>query len=266
MLRFEKNTEDRKTLAVRLGELTGIRPHYTAAPRMAYEVGDWTIERDGTLTVGEDKANEEILHTLEVEGLILPVRNEEPAAEKVEVALPLEGHTGISLRNFVNLIYQRGSLVSKATGGHFHVDIDLVNALRGTEDLTLDKALEILSDHSDDLTGIKVTEDKIIFTGLPEFAEPDTLQAFLDLAFHMNRQALKQKRIYPKDIDDGSEKFAFHVWLTPLGMNGSEFKKTRKILMKNLTGYAAFPNETEAKKFYERQEAKRKAQKEQAQD
>ena len=46
MLRFEKNVEDRKVMVSRLGELVGVKPHYTMAPRMAFEIGDWTVERD----------------------------------------------------------------------------------------------------------------------------------------------------------------------------------------------------------------------------
>lgn len=263
MLRFEKNISERKNLVARLGELTGAKPHYTAAPRMAYEIGDWTVERDGTLTVEEDKANKAILQTLDAEGLI-QLTNAEDETEhlKVEFALPLEGHTGGTLRNFINLIYQRAALISKATGGHFHVDIDLVNALKDEDELTLEKALEILSGHRDELTGIKVSDDKITFTGFPEFADPNTLHAYMELASSMNKQALTQKRIYPKDVDDASEKYAFRIWLTRLGMNGPEFKTTRKILMKNLSGYAAFPNAEAASKFYQKQKDKRKEEKE----
>ena len=48
MLKFNRNTEERKTIAARLGELTGMQPFYTRAPRYAYEVGPYTI--DGTAT------------------------------------------------------------------------------------------------------------------------------------------------------------------------------------------------------------------------
>ena len=39
MLKFNRNTEERKTIATRLGELTGMQQFYTRAPRYAYEVG-----------------------------------------------------------------------------------------------------------------------------------------------------------------------------------------------------------------------------------
>ncbi|MDY2946187.1 MAG: hypothetical protein SOU32_11120 [Lachnospiraceae bacterium] len=276
MLRFEKNVEDRKVMVSRLGELVDVKPHYTMAPRMAFEIGDWTVERDGTLTVDDDKANADILHTLSEEGLIkMPETEEnnqsaepEEAHEElaVNIALPLTGHTGNSLRNLVNLIYQRADLINKATASHFKADLDLVNALKNETDLPLEKALEILAGHRDDLIGVGITEDKIVFTGFPELADSDTLRAYMDLACHMNSQAISQKRIYPKYVDDTSEKYAFRIWLTRLGMNGSEFKTTRKILMKNLSGYAAFRNKEEAEKFYAAQKAKHEAAKESTQE
>ena len=44
-----------------------------------------------------------------------------------------------------------------------------------------------------------------------------------------------------------------------LGMNGSDFKATRKILMENLSGHAAFRTDEEAQKFLAREKAKRDA-------
>ena len=41
MLKFELNVEERKTLAKRMEELTGIHPYYTKAPRY-----DWDEEED----------------------------------------------------------------------------------------------------------------------------------------------------------------------------------------------------------------------------
>ena len=51
MLKFELNVEERKTLAKRMEELTGIHPYYTKAPRYAYDIGNYTIDRDGNLLV-----------------------------------------------------------------------------------------------------------------------------------------------------------------------------------------------------------------------
>ena len=67
---------ERKAVARRLAELTGEAVVYTRMPRCAYEVGRYTIERDGGITV--DKGGDlEPLRVLAREGLaveeLLPV-------------------------------------------------------------------------------------------------------------------------------------------------------------------------------------------------
>ena len=61
---------DRKVLVKRLEELTGIKANYTYVPRCAYEIGAFTVERDCTLTVGED-ADESIIEILLAEEMIV---------------------------------------------------------------------------------------------------------------------------------------------------------------------------------------------------
>ena len=70
MLKFNRNTEERKTIATRLGELTGLQPFYTRAPRYAYEIGPYTVDRNGDLFVDEEQADADILTALMNEGLI----------------------------------------------------------------------------------------------------------------------------------------------------------------------------------------------------
>ena len=70
MLRFKKNVEERKLLAARLGELTGIHPEYTRAPLYAYRVGSYMVDREGDLYVDEEQADAEILQTLLREEMI----------------------------------------------------------------------------------------------------------------------------------------------------------------------------------------------------
>lgn len=63
----------------RLAELTGEAVVYTRMPRCAYEVGHYTIGRDGSITVDEG-VDSEVLHVLVQEGLaveeLLPVRSD----------------------------------------------------------------------------------------------------------------------------------------------------------------------------------------------
>ena len=309
MLKFELNIADRKTLANRMEELTGIHPYYTRAPLYAYDIGNYTIDRDGNLLVESENADAELLTTLLNEGLIRgcesiestddqpentePTENlaEEPVAEAepddtaedepdaeesesedqpdevpldLELAFPTSQHNGVSLRNLVNLIYSRGRLISKATGGHFHVETDLVETLRDDScTYTVANFIEALKSYEAQcgtaMEGLVITEEKVSFTGFPTASDYDHLTAFGHLAILMNQQAISQKRIQAKDVNDENEKYALRTWLLRLGMNGPDFKETRKILMENLSGHAAFRTDEEAQKFLAREKAKRDA-------
>lgn len=309
MLKFELNIADRKTLANRMEELTGIHPYYTRAPLYAYDIGNYTIDRDGNLLVEPENADAELLTTLLNEGLIRggesiestgdqpeniePTENlaeepvteaepddtaeDEPDAEEsesedqpeevpldLELAFPTSQHNGVSLRNLVNLIYSRGRLISKATGGHFHVETDLVETLRDDScTYTVANFIEALKGYEAQcgtaMEGLVITEEKVSFTGFPTASDYDHLTAFGHLAILMNQQAISQKRIQAKDVNDENEKYALRTWLLRLGMNGPDFKETRKILMENLSGHAAFRTDEEAQKFLAREKAKRDA-------
>lgn len=336
MLKFELNVEERKTLAKRMEELTGIHPYYTKAPRYAYDIGNYTIDRDGSLLVEAENADLELLTTLLNEGLIRGGEDveaeglqetaaEQPAVElaegvqmipatqpdeqetsgeaeaeeareegeneveaenaeetpEEESAHPAEGaeeeipldanfsfqtsqHNGVSLRNLVNLIYSRGVLISKATDGIFLVDKGLVDALKDDSCTYavanfIHAVREYEEQHGAAMEGLTITEEKVTFTGFPTAPDYEHLTAFGHLAILMNQQAISQKRIQAKEVNDSNEKYALRTWLLRLGMNGPDFKETRKILMEKLSGHAAFRTDEEAQKFLAKEKAKRDA-------
>ena len=113
--------------------------------------------------------------------------------------------------------------------------------------------------HGASLEGLTITDEKVTFTGFPMAPDYDHLTAFGHLAILMNQQAISQKRIQAKEVNDSNEKYALRTWLLRLGMNGPDFKQTRKILMENLSGHAAFRTDEEAQKFLAREKAKRDA-------
>lgn len=304
MMRFKLNIADRKELVKRLGELTGTAPHYTRMPRCAYEIGVYTVERDGSLTVGEEAAEPGILTTLKDEGLIRDAEGileaaaeqpeqaetepipdseyesevreeaagqEETAAqegmEPLDLALsfPMGEHTGVSLRNLVNMVYSRGPLLSKASGGNFRVEKELAERLRDDAcTATVQTFLKALADYMEahgGMEGLQITEQQISFTGFPVPADQPHADAFLQLAAMMNAMALSQKRIQAKEVSTDNEKYAFRIWLLRLGMNGDAYKSTRKMMMENLGGHAAFRTPEEAEKAKAKNKAKREAKK-----
>ena len=288
-MRYGLNVGDKKKLVNRIGELTGQQPRYTFMPRCAYEIGVYTVERRGDLVVEESDLDETIIQTLLSEGLILEgIREEdrmetvieaataeaaveEPEAEEFEpapaeentesdtltVSMPMARHTAESLRRLINLIYSRGPLLSKSTGGQFSVDKELITALDDAGMVTSAEDLIAMVKEQGGLTGLSFEEDKVSFTGFPLAEDADRNKAFQQIACLMNKHALEQKRIQAKVVNDDNEKYAFRIWLLRIGMNGDEFKTSRKILMENLSGHTAFRTKEEEARWKARQKEKR---------
>jgi len=263
-MRFGLNVEDKKTLVKRIGELSGQQPRYTYMPRCAYEIGVYTVERNGDLVVEDTEADEALIQTLLSEGLI---RAEDSVGETMSTAaaeqnsltisLPMTRHTADSLRRLVNLIYSRGPLLSKATGGCFGADKDLITALDEAGTVITTEAFIALVDDHGGLTGLSFADGNVSFTGFPLTDDSEKNTAFQQIACLMNKHALEQKRIQAKVVNDDNEKYAFRIWLLRIGMNGDEYKASRKILMANLSGHAAFRTEDEEARWKARQKEKR---------
>ena len=272
MMNIKLATDNRKEAAARLAEITGAESRYTKVPRCAYEVGPYTIEKDGSITVAED-ADLAPLQALADEGLVEPFEAPatEPAAEEAEaepinltVEVPMKHHNGATLRNLINLIYTRAGLLNKALGTGFRVDEELIEVLKDDAcTLTTESLLQAIGDfeagHGKAIDGLTFTPEGITFSSLPETTDAEKLRTFTILAGMMNKQALDQKRIQAKAVNDENEKYALRIWLTRLGMNGSEFKEARKVLMANLTGHCAFRTPAEEAKWKARQAEKREA-------
>ena len=84
------------------------------------------------------------------------------------VALPLTSHTGHSIANLICMIYTRGSLLSKATGGNFKANKALVDfILEEVEMATKDELIASINGQLEEedkiLEGLKLEADRIIF-------------------------------------------------------------------------------------------------------
>ncbi len=265
MMNIKLATENRKETAQRLSEITGAEVRYTRAPRFAYEIGAYTIEKDGSITIAEGTGLQP-LKTLAEEGLVEPFETENENRISLTVEVPMAQHTGTSLRNLINLLYTREGLINKALGTSFRVDEGLTKALQDractlTTESLLGAVAAYESEHGKAIDGLSFTKERITFTGLPETDDAAKMRTFTILCGMMNKQALDQKRIQAKAVSDENEKYALRIWLTRLGMNGPEYKEARGVLMENLTGNSAFRTKAEEEKWKARQAKKREAAK-----
>ena len=211
---FNVSGKDRKDLVRTIAEHLGLEAKYLGVPSCAYEIGSYTISKDGTLS-GEEE-NEELLKALEVAGFHFEeeTSSEEPqeASEDAEpdhliISLPRAMFDEAALENLKALTAAKSTLMKRAFK---------------TESLEITVADEVVS--------------------FPWFnlEDTDATQAYTIFIKKVAEMAVKQSRISAKEKEIVNEKYEFRCFLLRLGLIGDEYKATRKQLLKNLSGSAAF--------------------------
>lgn len=209
---------DRKTLVAAIGEILEIQPVYQGVPTFAYTIGDYEVDKQGTLIIAETTTDTEV-DTL-MEGLRLrgfTYEKEETQTQTktdtesdgiLTIEMPNKGFTDEAMTNLENLIKGKGELIKKALG---------VDALP-----------------------VELSEETIAFPWFKADDEPEAIQAYTQFIVAICEMAKTQKRIaaIAKPIDN--EKYAFRCFLLRLGFIGEDYKSTRKILLSKLSGSAAF--------------------------
>ena len=155
---------------------------------------------------------------------VAAVEEEEPL---LTLELPREGFTQEALENLRKIIDSKATLLKKSIGAEDHP--------------------------------LEITEDRIRF---PWFhtEDPMEIQTYTKLVSAMGKMAREARRVVGKDHPVESEKYAFRIWLLRLGFGGAECKNDRAILMRNLSGHAAFKNQADAQTFYQKLRERRVSQ------
>ena len=205
-----KRKELVKTIAAWLGE--DIK--YCGAPTFAYEVDYFTIDRNGCLSF-DDRADSEVIERL-LEHLYdegfeceeaseTEVEPEESKPDGIAIQIPL---SKVQVGNLTRILEAKGVLIRKALG---------------IED-----------------TGFSIMENRVDFPWFPADCKPEELQTYMRFITALCEMSVNQKRINATEKEVDNEKYAFRCFLLRLGFIGDEFKADRKLLLKNLSGSAAF--------------------------
>ena len=258
--------EERKAMVGIVGTALSIKPTYCGAPSFSYKVGTFEIAKDGSLCfddatdeatvarvrtalreagfmskggeneascgdTGEDKpiqtevtVNEEMLAETTVEeptevdtAESEPVSTEvapteeaiaEPDEDSLSISLPRRLFTETALQNLDALLLSKGRLIRHA--------FDIQEATYTLE------------------------SDRITFAWLHGTITDETAKAYATFISKLCEMARTQKRVTAKEKIVDNEKYAFRCFLLRLGMIGSAYKESRKILLQNLTGSSAF--------------------------
>jgi len=234
---------NKKELIKALEGKWGVKAAYLGAPSFAYEIKTdaqtYTIDRHGVIRDLQG-------HELCIEKLL----SAEPApAKKVAlgidgyaVGFPLEGHTGASLRNLVNMISSKQHLLISAFDlPQLFMDHSFAEDLSHKETDTIEAFQEaLLALGPDRCPGIEFEKRTVALKFVKADPSFDEMAAFRDLAVIINQNAQKFKTSSFRPSQKENRKFALRIWLTRLGMNGEKFKITRQVLLARLDGNSAF--------------------------
>ncbi|CDX03442.1 Hypothetical protein DPCES_3556 [Desulfitobacterium hafniense] len=237
----------RKDLVHKLAEHLEVRPVYLAAPSFAYQVGEYTVNRQGNILDSEGQVVE--LKALLAGGKEEPVLETITETETVEtepinleIGLPLEGYDGRSLRNLLHMIYSKQPLIKKA----LNLDTDLVSeeaisALDQQPMTTLEHFQNALGGKSCPGIDFDFNKGTITFKLGQGGDDPEKVEAATQLLALVNLSARRSKlNISAKVKATDNEKYTFRTWLLRLGMIGDDYKAARRVLLQNLPGNSAF--------------------------
>ena len=208
IIEFQFTGEKRKELVNTISEIIGVPAEYQYMPTCAYKIGDfYTVSKEGGLKISDSadsKEVENLIDELVSRGYNVPLDEEENGLT-IEMPLELVGESTIDrLRKIVE---NKGELFKAA----FKTD-----------------NLEII-----------IEADKICF---PWFTveNDDDADAYCTFISMLCEFAKNQKRINNKPDTSDNPKYTMRCYLLRLGMIGAEYKSTRKVLLRNLSGSSAF--------------------------
>lgn len=216
---------DRKELVRILSDRLGVKEKYLGAPSFAYEVGGFTVTRDGEII---NKAGEEMT----LNEITTPTSVDE--FDFIEIAFPIEGHDVRTIRNLLNMLYSKQPLFKKVYALEENiVEEEFIDEISNLE--SLDELLAFAN--KDNCKGVSFEDSKITFN----FIKGD-IAISSDFLSLLIKKAKELTYASSKQIETDNDKYSFRTWLIRLGMIGTEFKEHRKTLLANLTGSSAFRN------------------------
>ena len=196
---------DRKRLVQAIAEILESDAKYLGVPSCAYQVGNYTISKDGILSFDDRAKGEQLIERLCEMGFEAEI---EEVTDGLCIELPLKDTTEAAIDNLRRMVDSKATLIKKALGAG---------------------SLEI-----------ELTDERIRFPWFDRIPEPEVVNAAAHFIGKMLAAAKSQKRVTAKEKETDNEKYAFRCFLLRLGFIGEEFKETRRTLLQNMTGSAAF--------------------------
>ncbi|TDG00919.1 hypothetical protein [Paenibacillus piri] len=169
--------------------------------------------------------------------------NVESVIRDLEITVPLDDHSGFTLRNLVNLIYSRQSLIGKALGFEGNIiEEPFIAAIHDPTVDTSEKLISKIAEVENLCPGIAFDFDNrtITFKFFQGEQTAEKVQAYTHFVEVLNQTAKTLKYASNKSKETDNDKFTFRLFLIRCGMTGNIYKSARKVLLSRLEGNSAF--------------------------
>jgi len=277
-IRYNVTGAKRKELVNVISKATGMKAVYKFMPTCNFEIGSFTVNKEGTLLIDAQTDNEEVARVLEAiaaasfEGETQDTQEspaEDASAEEVlaeEESLPSQedateaaelmetdtteetdnnkAEAADSMEEAETTEAEESSTpeaASERTGLTVEIPLDKVDVGNLTKLLDAKGGLIKKALGISELP-IEVLEEKAAFPWFGELPDNDAVQAYTHFISALCQMSKNAKRVTVTEKAVDNEKYAFRCFLLRLGFIGAEYKTERKILLKNLTGSSAFRN------------------------
>ena len=216
VLHFDVKGESRKAMVTAIEKEIGGKARYLGVPSCAYEIGNYTVGRNGELEFGDFDDIDEVAPIVDAcvmaTGITPAEWEESKDAEETETEGAMEltvtiPFTKVNVANLTSLLEAKGSLIKDALG---------ITDLR-----------------------FEMNEDSVSFPWFSK-VEPEEAMTYTKFITAICEMTMKQKRITAKPKENENEKYAFRCFLLRLGFIGDEYKADRKLLLSKLNGSSAF--------------------------
>ena len=258
---IKTNTTDRKALAKALADELGITPKYMGPPTFVYQVGDYTVNRDGDIEGEDFGALQDFLQRIGC----FPEEETEPAGEQTEpetetpdsgtqdqvsISVPADELTPTQMKNLIFMLYTKQYLIGKMTGGDLlNIPDNLIARLMENTPETMEDFKALLDAAKEDgLTGFEYADGKVTLTYQAHQDEPERNMVYAMLTARILKAAKEATRVFPERQEPENEKYFARAWLMRIGYGGADSKAERNLLLKHLKGHSAFPNDEAAEK------------------
>lgn len=182
----------------------------------------------------------------------------------IHIHVDASKHTPQTLRNLINLTFQKEDLLYKALAINPNrvrycakVNERLLNSLNAKKPKTMEALADIwyaqapgqnrnAHYNNSRYHGINLhatfTKGTVEFRLFNSTTHAGEIKAYIQFCLAVSNQALSQKSARKTKTETDNEKYTFRCWMLRLGLIGDEFKTCRLHFLKHLTGNSAWRN------------------------